>query len=87
MDRNGVIRNFDEIEEKYKKAAEKGNKDAMKKFEAIQKYMETNNLLEQEVDKLIDLEWQKLDEEMSRISTKVEIKVAVDDTELNYLQY
>ena len=87
FDRNGVIRNFDEIEEKYKKAAEEGDKEALKKFEAIQKYMETNNLLEQEADKLIDLEWQKLDEEMSRISTKVEIKVAVDDTELNYLQY
>jgi hypothetical protein len=57
----------------------------MKKFEAIQKYMETNNLLEQEADKLIDLEWQKLDEEMLRIQTKVDIKVAVDDTELNYL--
>jgi glucosamine 6-phosphate synthetase-like amidotransferase/phosphosugar isomerase protein len=25
MDRNGVIRNFDEISEKYKKAAEEGN--------------------------------------------------------------
>ena len=87
FDRNGVIRNFDEIEEKYKKAAEEGDKDAMEKFEAIQKYMETNNLLEQEADKLIDLEWQKLDEEMSRISTKVDIKVAVDDTELSYLQY
>ena len=87
FDRNGVIRNFDEIEEKYKKAAEEGDQEAMKKFEAIQKYMETNNLLEQEADKLIDLEWQKLDEEMSRISTKVDIKVAVDDTELNYLQY
>ena len=45
----------------------------------------TNNLLEQEADKLIDLEWQKLDEEMLRIQTKVDIKVAVDDTELNYL--
>jgi hypothetical protein len=35
LDANGVIRNFDEIEEKYKKAAEEGDEAAAKKFEAI----------------------------------------------------
>jgi hypothetical protein len=35
FDRNGVIRNFDEIEEKYKKAAEEGDKDALEKWNAI----------------------------------------------------
>lgn len=87
FDRNGVIRNFDEIEEKYKKAAEEGDQDAAKKWEAIQKFMETNNLLQQATDSLIDLEWQLLDAELARITTKVDIQVAVDDTELQYLQY
>ena len=42
FDRNGVIRNFDEIEEKYKKAAEEGDKDAYEKWNAIQKFIEKN---------------------------------------------
>ena len=87
FDRNGVIRNFNEIEEKYKKAAEEGDQDALKKWEAIQKFIETNNLLQQATDSLIDLEWQLLDAELARITTKVDIQVAVDDTELQYLQY
>ena len=87
FDRNGVIRNFDEIEEKYKKAAEEGDQEAAKKFEAIQKFVETNNLLQEASDALIDIQWQLLDQAIERISTKVDIKLAVDDTELSYLSY
>ena len=87
FDRNGVIRNFDEIEAKYKKAAEEGDEEAAKKYEAIQKYMETNNLLEQQMDAMVDIQWQLLDQKIERITTKVDIKVAVDDTDLQYLSY
>lgn len=87
FDKNGVIRNFDEIEEKYKKAAEEGDADANKKFQAIQQFMETNNLLQEQADALVDLQWQVLDAELNRITAKVDIKLAVDDTELSYLQY
>lgn len=87
FDRNGVIRNFDEIEEKYKKAAEDGDKDAFEKWNAIQKFIETNNLLQEATDAIIDIQWQLLDSELERITTKVDIQVAVDDTELQYLQY
>ena len=87
FDRNGVIRNFDEIEEKYKKAAEEGDKDAYEKWNAIQKFIETNNLLQEATDSIIDIQWQLLDAELERITTKVDIQVAVDDTELQYLQY
>lgn len=87
FDRNGVIRNFDEISEKYKKAAEEGNREAGKQYEAIMKFMETNNLLEQQMDALIDMQWQLMDLQIERISTKVDIKVAVDDTDLQYLSY
>ena len=87
FDRNGVIRNFDEIEEKYKKAAEDGDEDAYKKWTAIQKFIETNNLLQEATDAIIDIQWQLLDSELERITTKVDIQVAVDDTELQYLQY
>jgi hypothetical protein len=85
FDRNGVIRNFDEIEEKYKKAAEDGDKDAFEKWNAIQKFIETNNLLQEATDAIIDIQWQLLDSELERITTKVDIQVAVDDTELQYL--
>ncbi len=87
FDRNGVIRNFDEISEKYKKAAEEGNREAGKQYEAIMKFMETNNLLEQQMDALIDMQWQLMDLQIERITTKVDIKVAVDDTDLQYLSY
>ena len=87
FDRNGVIRNFDEIEEKYKKAAEEGDKDAFEKWNAIQKFIETNNLLQEATDSIIDIQWSLLDAELERITTKVDIQVAVDDTELQYLQY
>ena len=87
FDRNGVIRNFDEISEKYKKAAEEGDETAAKQYEAIMKYMETNNLLEQQLDSLIDMQWQLMDARIERITTKVDIKIAVDDTDLQYLSY
>ena len=87
MDRNGVIRNFDEISEKYKKAAEEGNRGAAKQYEAIMKFMETNNLLQEQTDALIDMQWQLMDAQIERITTKVDIKVAVDDTDLQYLSY
>ena len=87
FDKNGVIRNFDEISEKYKKAAEEGDEAAAKQYEAIMKYMETNNLLEQQMDSLIDMQWQLMDARIERITTKVDIKVAVDDTDLQYLSY
>ena len=87
MDRNGVIRNFDEISEKYKKAAEEGNQEAAKQYEAIMKFMETNNLLQEQMDALIDMQWQLMDARIERITTKVDIKVAVDDTDLQYLSY
>lgn len=87
MDRNGVIRNFDEISEKYKKAAEEGNQEAAKQYEAIMKFMETNNLLQEQTDALIDMQWQLMDAQIERITTKVDIKVAVDDTDLQYLSY
>jgi capsid portal protein len=87
MDRNGVIRNFDEISAKYKKAAEEGNEKAAKQYEAIMKFMETNNLLQEQMDTLIDMQWQLMDARIERITTKVDIKVAVDDTDLQYLSY
>lgn len=87
FDKNGVIRNFEEVQEKYKKAAEEGDETAAKQYEAIMKYMETNNLLEEQQDALIDMQWQLLDARIERITTKVDIKVAVDDTDLQYLSY
>jgi hypothetical protein len=51
------------------------------------KFMETNNLLQEQMDALIDMQWQLMDARIERITTKVDIKVAVDDTDLQYLSY
>lgn len=98
FDETGVITNYDEImkrqidkynssigkNEESDKAAEEAYDDFI---EALEQYEETNNLRQDELEKLYDLQTELADVIFEKTQYKIEIKIAVKDDELEYLDY
>ena len=98
FDETGVITNYDEImkrqidkynssigkNEKADEAAEEAYDDFI---EALEQYEETNNLRQDELEKLYDLQTELADVIFEKTQYKIEIKIAVKDDELEYLDY
>lgn len=98
FDETGIITNYDEIMkrqiDKYNssigknKEADKAAKEAYDDFiEALEQYEETNNLRQDELEKLYDLQTELADVIFEKTQYKIEIKIAVKDDELEYLDY
>lgn len=98
FDETGVITNYDEIMkrqiDKYNSSigknedADKAAEDAYDDFiEALEQYEETNNLRQDELEKLYDLQTELADVIFEKTQYKIEIKIAVKDDELEYLDY
>lgn len=98
FDETGVITNYDEImkrqidkynssigkNEEVDKAAEEAYDDFI---EALEQYEETNNLRQEQLEKLYDLKTELADVIFEKTQYKIEIKIAVKDDELEYLDY
>ena len=98
FDETGVIINYDEImkrqidkynasigkNEEADDAAEEAYNDFL---EALDQYEETNNLRQEELEKLYDLQTELADVIFEKTQYKIEIKIAVKDDELEYLEY
>lgn len=98
FDETGVITNYDEImkrqidkynssigkNEETDEAAEEAYDDFI---EALEQYEETNNLRQDELEKLYDLQIELADVIFEKTQYKIEIKIAVKDDELEYLDY
>lgn len=98
FDETGVITNYDEIMkrqiDKYNSSigknedADDAAEDAYDDFiEALEQYEETNNLRQDELEKLYDLQTELADVIFEKTQYKIEIKIAVKDDELEYLDY
>ena len=98
FDETGVIINYDEIMkrqiDKYNSSigknedADDAAEEAYDDFiEALEQYEETNNLRQDELEKLYDLQTELADVIFEKTQYKIEIKIAVKDDELEYLEY
>lgn len=98
FDETGVITNYDEIMkrqiDKYNSSigknedADDAAEEAYDDFiEALEQYEETNNLRQDELEKLYDLQTELADVIFEKTQYKIEIKIAVKDDELEYLDY
>ena len=98
FDETGVITNYDEIMkrqiDKYNSSigkneeADDAAEEAYDNFiEALEQYEETNNLRQDELEKLYDLQTELADVIFEKTQYKIEIKIAVKDDELEYLDY
>ncbi len=98
FDETGAITNYDEIMkrqiDKYNSSigknedADDAAEDAYDDFiKALEQYEETNNLRQDELEKLYDLQTELADVIFEKTQYKIEIKIAVKDDELEYLDY
>ena len=98
FDDTGVITNYDEIMkrqiDKYNASigrneeADEAAEEAYDDFiEALEQYEETNNLRQDELEKLYELQTELADVIFEKTQYKIEIKIAVKDDELEYLEY
>lgn len=98
FDETGTITNYDEIMkrqiDKYNSSigknedADEAAEEAYDDFiEALEQYEETNNLRQDELEKLYDLQTELADVIFEKTQYKIEIKIAVKDDELEYLDY
>ncbi len=98
FDETGVITNYDEIMkrqiDKYNSSigkneeADEAAEEAYDDFiEALEQYEETNNLRQEQLEKLYDLQTELADVIFEKTQYKIEIKIAVKDDELEYLDY
>lgn len=98
FDETGAITNYDEIMkrqiDKYNSSigknedADNAAEEAYDDFiEALEQYEETNNLRQDELEKLYDLQTELADVIFEKTQYKIEIKIAVKDDELEYLDY
>lgn len=98
FDETGVITNYDEIMkrqiDKYNASigkneeADEAAEEAYDDFiEALEQYEETNNLRQEQLEKLYDLKTELADVIFEKTQYKIEIKIAVKDDELEYLDY
>lgn len=98
FDKTGAITNYDEIMkrqiDKYNSSigkneeADDAAEDAYDDFiKALEQYEETNNLRQEQLEKLYDLKTELADVIFEKTQYKIEIKIAVKDDELEYLDY
>ena len=89
FDANGNIENFEELQEKYRKAAEENKDDEHSQdvWKALQQYEETVDKLHEAETGLQDYIYQLAELQLEKITTKLELKIDFDDKELDLIDY
>ena len=100
FDENGVINNYDAIMDKLyaiynQKADQTMDEDAWKKFEdswqnaidAVNQYIETRDLEEEQQENLNDMLNEQFDQLLEIVNTELELNIQVNDQDLNLLDH
>ena len=92
LDEHGNLENFEELQEKYgRAAAEEEDEDAKKaaeeRWKAIKQYEETIDKLNEANEQMDDYIFQLQELQLEKITTAVEMKIDYDDKNLDLLQH
>ena len=89
VDQNGNLLNFEELQEKYRKAAEENKDDTHSKdvWKALEQYEETLDKFYDAQGELRELIYQEMEHRLEKITTKVDLKINFDEKELKLLDH
>ena len=92
LDEAGNIKNYDELQEQYRKVAETSDDDAAKDaaqeaWDAIEQYEETLDKLQEVKAELSDQLYDYADLRLEKITLKAELRVDFDDKEIDFAQH
>lgn len=89
VDENGNLLNFEELQEKYRKAAEENKDDehSQNVWKALQQYEETLDKLTEANKDLRDLIYQQSELALEKITTKVDLKIDFDERDLKLIEH
>ena len=89
VDQNGNLLNFEELQEKYRKAAEENEDDTHSKdvWKALEQYEETLDKFYDAQGELRELIYQEMEHRLEKITTKVDLKINFDEKELKLLDH
>lgn len=88
LDENGNLLNFEELQQKYRKAAEVDkDEQAQDIWKALQQYEETLDKLQEANIEMQDLLYQEMELRLEKITTKVELKIDFDEREIKLLDH
>ena len=92
LDENGNLKNYDELQETYKKIIDTVDDEtltdaAQKAWDAIEQYEETLDKIHDVKSELSDQIYEQADLRLEKISLKAELRVDFDDKEIDFLQH
>lgn len=87
LDENGNIRNWDALQEKYRKDAEAGDEAAKERWNAIQQYEESLDKWQEAYAEFTDLRLQMAELQLERITTKTELKIDFDERDMKLIEH
>ena len=88
IDENGNLLNFEELQEKYRRAAEESKDEhAQDVWKALQQYEETLDKLQEANVEMQDLLYQEMELRLEKITTKAELKIDFDEREIKLLDH
>ena len=88
IDENGNLLNFEELQQKYRKAAEVDkDESAMDIWKALQQYEETLDKLQEANVEMQNLLYQEMELRLEKITTKAELKIDFDEREIKLLDH
>ena len=88
IDENGNLLNFEELQQKYRKAAEQEKDEgAQDIWKALNQYEETLDKLQEANVEMQDLLYQEMELRLEKITTKVEMRIDFDDREIKTLDF
>ena len=88
LDENGEISNWDELQKKYEKKANK-DKDSKEAeiWDAIKQYEETIDKKNEAKDKLQEMIYKEMELKLKKITVKSELQIKFDDKQIELLKY
>ena len=88
IDENGNLENFEELQQKYRKAAEEDKDEhAQDVWKALNQYEETLDKLQEANVEMQNLLYQEMELRLEKITTKAELKIDFDEREIKLLDH
>ena len=92
LDENGNIKNYEELEELYRRTAETSDDDAEKDaaqeaWDAIERYEETLDKIKDVRQEISDQVYELANQRLEKITLKAELRIDFDDREINFVQH
>lgn len=87
LDGNGNIANWDDLQDKYAAAAQNKDETAKEIWDAIKQYEDSIDEWQADFSKMVDLQLQKAELQLERITEKHEMKIDFDEREIKLLDH